>query len=291
MTATTAITITEILASVPTAEAARERFQDAGLFGPALEWAVRTGAQKRHMARTAAVREVALVEAKRLLPEATDLQVQVLALVLIWAEIAAAAEAGTMRLSWARVLGKGRREASDGPAWTAAVEAAGVGLAERLRCRGIATVKVAPAGEERLAISTEMAGSEEPVPQFEAWLPPPRTKDFTVQLARWALEETVMGASHRLLSEPAWLPVRVELVGEARDWASVWNWVETAAPYEVGVAWASRQNKAGRDVGSGDDPVGEAAARAAGAAIGYKDSELETFVRGSVAQYQAECAK
>lgn len=284
--------ITSILSAIPTAEAAREKFQDMGLFGPALDWAVRTGAQERHQARTAAAKAVAMAEASRLLPEATDLQREILALVLIWAEIGGAAEAGTTRLVWARVLGKGRRLASDGQAWTAAIETAGVGLAERLRCKGIATIKIAPSGEERLAISTEMAGSEEPVPQFEAWLPPPRTKDFTAQLARWALEETVMEESRRLPSgSPAWLPVRVELAGSPRSWAAVWNWTHTAAPYEVGLSWEAQQEAQGRDVGSGDDPVGANAARRAGEQLGYGGTELETFIRGATDQYRSECSR
>jgi hypothetical protein len=291
-------TAATLLANLPTAEQAKKKFEDAGLFGPALDWAVKTGAFERHMARVTAAKAVALEEAKRLLPEARDLQVEVLAFILTWAELRGEGgpsnlggdDASTVRLSWAQVLGKGRRKASDGPAWDAALAEAGSGLAEQLRLRGVATIRIAPSGEERILVSTEdLAGSEEPVAGFEVWLPPSLTRDLVGRLARWSLAE-VAGVACNLPPPMPFLAVQVELEGSARDWAAVWNWAETAAPYEVGVAWASRQNKAGRDIGSGDDPEGADAARAAGAALGYEGSALSTFVRGAVTQYRAECS-
>jgi len=291
-------TAATLLANLPTAEAAREKFQEAGLFGPALDWAVRTGAFERHMARTTAAKAVALEEASRLLPEARDLQKEVLALVLIWSELRGEGgpsglggdDASTYRLRWAQVLGKGRRKASDGASWDAALEAAGAGFAERLRLRGVATIRIQPDGEERLAISTEdPAGSSEPVARFEVWLVPPRTRDLAGRLARWGLAEAV-GVARNLPAPMAFLAVQVELEGSARDWAAIWNWAETAAPYEVGLSWAAAQEKRGIDIGSSEDPEGEAAARVAGEIAGYEGSELSTFIRGAVAQYRAECS-
>jgi len=130
------------IATAPTRREARDLAKDAGLTGPAADFAVRIGAPVRHVRRTAIAREALDAAAAAAgYTGYTGVAALLYSLILCYAELAGSGgergmgggRAGTARMSWARGLGKGRRHATDGGAWTAAIEAAAREVAADLK--------------------------------------------------------------------------------------------------------------------------------------------------------------
>lgn len=148
--------IAEALASLPRAAVARAGAEQAGFTGFAVDLVVSAGAPARHSARVAIAIEAALDAAAG--AGGTWARDPGLAAVLCRWEVAGsgghlgALGGATTRAPWARCLGKGRRQASDGAAWTAAIEEAGETLANE------AGVYELPTAADRIAQISRTAG-------------------------------------------------------------------------------------------------------------------------------------
>lgn len=133
-------------AAAMTAAAGRERLEPLGLPELAVEALVREGGPDRHRARVAAAEAAALTAAKwtRDAAEAEPLpypqneaELAALGAALITLEVAGVGGRdnveglGTARMPCFRPLGKGRKQARDGAAWTAALEEAARRLLDR----------------------------------------------------------------------------------------------------------------------------------------------------------------
>lgn len=133
-------------AAAMTAAVERERLEPLGLPELAVEALVREGGPDRHRARVAAAEAAALTAAKwtRDAAEAEPLpypqneaELAALGAALITLEVAGVGGRdgveglGTERMPYFRPLGKGRKQATDGAAWTAALEEAARRLLER----------------------------------------------------------------------------------------------------------------------------------------------------------------
>lgn len=149
--------------------AARARYdgEKLNLPGDALDLFVKAGAHARHQARVAEARECLIREASRIIcsrPEGPPVggdcrETWAIAIVLglldgvgIGGRFGAGLGcASTTRLSCLRALGKGRRQASDGNAWTSAIRQAVFGLANEI---GANKVRPSVHDEYRWAVYT-----------------------------------------------------------------------------------------------------------------------------------------
>jgi hypothetical protein len=123
---------------VPLARDARTHGETLGLSGAALDLYVAGGAAERHAARVDAAKAAAMAAAHDDDPDVVGLELALDAWALCELERHGiggrhGVEGGaTVRMPWARNLGKGRRQARDGGAWTSAINAAGAELAKYL---------------------------------------------------------------------------------------------------------------------------------------------------------------
>lgn len=113
--------------TAPTAREAYSHLAEAGITGPLADRLVRDGAHHRHGQRVDVVRAVALAIAPDLAHDAWAARLTTTALCAIerMSERHPASRGATDRLPIFRDLGKGRRNADDGPAWDAAIGEAG----------------------------------------------------------------------------------------------------------------------------------------------------------------------
>ena len=206
----------------------RVSLADRGVTGPAADVLVRLGAHARHAAR---------VEFVRTLSDDCD--------VVAWALLdavgvggrAGLTGAGTARHPAFASCGKGRKQASDGPAWTAAIAAAAE--IHRAGRRVLLTAEETPEGITRLAV--ELFG-DGPVSEGTVWSSADASAEETslwiaalagVVLARLTGVAPDLGASAL---------AGVEIAGDASAWARLYN-AAHAAPDARREAEADRERE------------------------------------------------
>lgn len=170
---TTIAAIVTLVAAV-TARAERERLSALGLAGPALELALGVGAAKRHASRVEAAIFAAIAwalvwnedegdaapylararEAARAMATLSAPQEDADTILDAWAVLATDAHGvgghrdtegiATARHPGLDALGTGRKQAGDGPAWTAAISGAREALETALADRGFRELRLAP---------------------------------------------------------------------------------------------------------------------------------------------------
>ena len=221
----------------------RVSLADRGVAGPAADVLVRLGAHARHAAR---------VEFVRTLGDDCD--------VVAWALLDAVGIGGRAGLTGEATArhpafagcGKGRKQASDGPAWTAAIAAAaeirrggrGVLLTAEETSEGVTRLGIELRGNGPVSEGTVWSSADASAEETSLWI----TALAGVVLARLTGIAPDLGASAL---------AGVEIEGDAAAWASLYNAAHSAADVRremeadrereqliaaraAGVAWAAR---------------------------------------------------